>query len=120
MSTFVCMTVIKTTLTATAKVYFNDFAAYSGFHYVDDMLFSLYPVIYTQYFFYNWFEINVPNQFWGKEELLPFKMSENYAHSRDNIIRRLLKTYAWYTLFIYISGFFGFYVTFKSSENITG
>ena len=82
------MTVIKTTLTATAKVYYNAYAGWSGFHYVDDMLFSAYPIVYTQYSFYNWFEINVPNQFYEKEESkLPFKMSENYAHNRENTIR---------------------------------
>jgi P-type E1-E2 ATPase len=46
-TTFICMTVIKTTLTATAKVYYNAYAGWSGFHYVDDMLFSFYPIVYT-------------------------------------------------------------------------
>ena len=110
---FVCLTVVKTTLTATTKIFFNANSAYSGFHYVDDILFTLYPIIFTQYFFYNWFEVNVPFQFFGQEHLLPFKMSDNYANCRENFIRKMLSQYIWYTLYIYYAGCICFYITFN-------
>ena len=117
-SNFICMTIVKTTLTATTKIHFNHISNYSGFHYVDDIMFVAYPIFFTQFFFYNWFEMNVPNQFTNNEDKLPFKMSENYAHYRDNFIRNMPKQYMWYSLFIYYAGYVCFYITFNAQSEI--
>lgn len=112
MNNFVLFIVVKAVLDGSTKIFFNFQAAFSMSDFVDDFFFAAYAAFMTQYGFYPWTEMQVnKKRFYKHEDRLTFAMSENYALTRDQFMKKLFQRYGIFLLIIYWDAFWCCWIT---------
>ena len=103
---------------------FNLNAGFSATDFVDDLMFTAYAILLTQYGFYLWTEVQVSRERYSHDEsLLKYKLSEQYTVYRDVFIKKLLRRFFIFVAMTYWASAWCYAITqtaLKDAVNVSG
>ena len=111
LTSYIILDMSRMMLFAAIIIFYSFLNGFSCTDFVQDFLLAYYS--WSSYGFYTILENNVNNHDHSEDEsTLPYKMSQNYQHHRDKHIKKLIKKFAIFSVFVYMGGMAMTYITF--------
>lgn len=121
---YINLSICKAIITGACKLMFNLNAGFSATDFVDDLMFTAYAILLTQYGFYLWTEVQVSRERYSHDEsLLKYKLSEQYTVYRDVFIKKLLRRFFIFVAMTYWASAWCYAITqtaLKDAVNVSG